>query len=129
MGKSQVNILIVDDEEGITDFMNKILKKEGYCSFTAFNYVEAKSVLDNNKIDIALLDVQLSESQYNGIDLLKSIKAKTPECHCIMITRVTDAETVSKAKEYKASAFLQKPLVKEDWLSVVDEFANKVRGI
>lgn len=68
------NILIVDDEKAIADLVELYLKNENYGVFKAYNADEALSVVESEKITLAVLDVMLPDS--DGFTLLKKIREK-----------------------------------------------------
>lgn len=53
------HILIVDDEEAISDLIVMNLTMVGYTSIQAFNGEEALEALKNNRFDLCLLDIML----------------------------------------------------------------------
>ena len=68
------NILIVDDEKEIADFVEIYLKNENY---TVYKYYSSKEVLeniDNLEVDLAILDVMMPE--INGFALCNQIRKK-----------------------------------------------------
>ena len=54
-------ILVVDDEDSLAIFLEKLLKSEGYNVFTASNGKEAVEIYKTNKenIDLVLMDVTM----------------------------------------------------------------------
>ena len=67
-------VLIIDDEKDICFLISEILKDEKYTTFTAQNSDEAISSFNKNKPDLVILDVWLSNSKLDGIDILKEFK-------------------------------------------------------
>ena len=65
------NILIIDDERDICFLISEILKDEKYTTFTAQNSDEAIANFNKNKPDLVILDVWLSNSKLDGIEILK----------------------------------------------------------
>lgn len=71
-----MNCIIIDDEplavELLEDFVSKIpnLKLVSSCS----NAIEAVSILQNNKIDLIFLDIEMPE--FTGIEFIKSLEVK-----------------------------------------------------
>jgi len=57
---------------------------------------------------------------------IKKIRESDKTTECIMITRITDKDTVAKAKELGVRDYLLKPLANEDWLEKVHAVAESI---
>lgn len=109
--QQQISILIVEDELLIAQDLKEILEEVGYTEiFKARNYQQAIDALTNNKIDVALLDINLNDTK-SGIDLGNHINQNL-HIPFIYITSYSDAETIAQVKPTKPSAFLLKPYSK-----------------
>ena len=67
-------VLIIDDEKDICFLISEILKDEKYITTSALNSDEAIKKFSENKPDLIILDVWLSNSKMDGIELLKEFK-------------------------------------------------------
>ena len=67
-------ILIIDDEKDICFLISEILKDEEYITTSALNSDEAIKTFTENKPDLVILDVWLSNSKLDGIEILKEFK-------------------------------------------------------
>lgn len=56
-----INILIVDDDEGVLISLERLLESEGYCTVTAWSGREALQVADTRQFDFLLVDEHLSD--------------------------------------------------------------------
>jgi DNA-binding NarL/FixJ family response regulator len=74
--------------------------------FTASDYNTALSVLQKQKVDIVLLDIQLPEK--NGIDLLKHIVYHFPQIKVIVISNLASEYYQKLCKAAGASNFIDK---------------------
>ena len=68
------SILVADDEQGIIDFVTLYLEKDGYTVFTATDGKDAWAHIQQEKIDLAILDVMMPKM--NGYQLIKKIRAE-----------------------------------------------------
>ena len=112
-------ILIVEDESLVAMDMVDILTRLGYDVLpSAIGFTDAIAILDNNKPDLALVDINLSGVQ-TGIDLaqLLSEKYKVP---FIFITSHSDKETVNAATATQPSGYLVKPFDSEDLYTSIE---------
>jgi response regulator RpfG family c-di-GMP phosphodiesterase len=102
-----LRILLVDDNAEIVDSLSTFLL-QNYCTvFQASRGDEAKAILGHEEIDIALLDIQLPDT--DGISLLDMIKVQYPITSVIMMTGHHDFSFVIEAMKKGASDFLMKP--------------------
>ena len=68
------SILVADDEQGIIDFVTLYLEKDGYTVFTATDGEDAWAHIQQEKIDLAILDIIMPKM--NGYQLIKKIRAE-----------------------------------------------------
>ena len=121
---SVLKIGIVEDELVIARTILSTLNELGYshCG-PAINYTEAMEMLDNNKPDLLLLDIQLSGKK-DGIDLAQKIN-ELYQIPFIFLTANSDAETIDRAKKVKPHAYIVKPFTKEELFAAIEiAFSN-----
>lgn len=126
MDAKPLKVLIVDDEEGIIDFSQKILRLNGFETFTAIEGDQAVGLFKEHRPQICILDVQLNFSRLSGIEVLQEVKRIDPSTKCIMITRITEEYAVRQSTELGAEYYLLKPLDTKEWLDVVKEVARTI---
>lgn len=106
MGKTK--ICIVEDEMLIAMDVANTLRDFGYdVTEIASNYTSAIEVIEAERPDIVLLDIQL-DGYKDGIDLAWKIK-KDFDLPFIFLTANSDAATLERAKPVNAQAYLVKP--------------------
>ena len=127
MDNQMIRVLVIDDEEGLADFMQRILSLKGYAAFMETDGVGAVNFFKNERPDIVLIDIDLGYSEIDGVEVLKRIREIDKNAVCIMVTRITDEESVKKSKEYGAMHYLLKPLDSKDIVAAVDEAARVIR--
>ena len=110
-------MLIVDDENDITEFAKNFFKKRKIEVFTASGGNEAFEVINKEQPDLVLLDVRMEEM--NGVDLLQKLKNAGKTIKVVMVSGIEDEETVKKIKEFGVIGFIHKPLVLEELEKVV----------
>jgi len=128
MDKSKIKILVVDDEEDITHFTAKILEYDGFKAFKALDGAQALEIFEKERPQICLIDVHLGYSKIDGMEVLRKIKQTDKNTECIMITRITDKDTISEAKKLGVKEYLLKPLASEQWLEKVHSAVNALQG-
>ncbi len=100
-------ILVVDDEESIREFLEIMLKKEGYEVTTAEDGLRAKDILSKKTFDMVISDMQMPN--VTGIELLKFVKESYPEVVFMMITAFGTTETAVDAMKMGAYDYVTKP--------------------
>lgn len=109
-------VLIVDDDENISEVINMYLKSSGYNTRIALNGKEAQMAYEEYKPDIVLLDVMIP--YVDGIDVLKWIR-KQEETPVIMITAKGDTFDKVLALELGADDYIVKPFEPKELLARV----------
>ncbi len=103
-----LHVLVLDDETKITEQLNRHLSRRGFLVFEANNSKNAFRILEEQKIDIALLDFMIPHD-LNGIDILKRIKKNYPSTEVIMVSGQEDIDIVIEAQRQGAIDFVRKP--------------------
>jgi len=78
-------ILVVDDEAHVRKLYTDFLTREGYRVDAVAGGDDAFSVLEKNKYDLVILDIELGDEE-SGLELLKKIKAQYPELPVVLNT-------------------------------------------
>src|SRR6476646_2220439 len=101
------NLLIVDDELGMRQFLTHLLQREGHIVRVAGNGNEAMVLLREDPADVLLSDVRMPDM--DGIDLLKTARELLPHIEVIMMTAFANVDTARNAFLLGAFDFVQKP--------------------
>ena len=101
-------ILLADDEEGIRKVLGISLIDSGYEVLMAKNGEEALAVFAREHPPIVLTDIKMPGM--NGIEVLKKIKAMSPETEVIMITGHGDLDLAIESLQFEAVDFVTKPI-------------------
>ena len=100
-------ILIVDDEKSIRDFLEIMLKKEGYRVSSASGGEDAMRLFNNSSYDLVISDVRMKGM--GGVELLKNIKETSPETIVLIVTAYASVDTAIDAMKAGAYDYLTKP--------------------
>jgi DNA-binding NtrC family response regulator len=90
-----LRILVVDDDKSICRWLSAVLTAEGYECLAARSIEEAEPLLQKGRIDLALLDIYIGQS--NGLEFLEKLKTLQPECKCVVMTAHASVETVARS--------------------------------
>jgi two-component system response regulator PilR (NtrC family) len=102
-----VNLLIVDDETSIRDFLTIVFEEEGWGVEAAATLAEARTALQKSEPDLVLCDLMLPDG--SGLDLLRDVKAQNPSIAVIMITAHTSTKSAVEALKSGAFDYIAKP--------------------
>lgn len=106
MDEQSAQILIVDDEQSILDFVSYNLKRQGYGVVCALDGNEALDALKNHEFDLAILDVMLPGM--DGYELCRRMRATTNIPIMFLSARDTELDKVV-GLELGADDYLSKP--------------------
>ncbi|MFC4801421.1 response regulator [Neobacillus sp. GCM10023253] len=121
----RIKTVIAEDDFRIADMHEKFLNmfEEIEVVGKALNGEQTLQVLEKENPDFLLLDVYMPDML--GSDLLPAIREKYPKVSIIMITAATDKEFLEKALNYGVENYLIKPVNKERFDDVIQEYIKK----
>jgi two-component system, NtrC family, response regulator AtoC len=120
----KATILVVDDENGVRQSFNMVLK-DGYNVLLAAKGEEAMAIFRKNRIDLILMDIRLPDT--DGISLLRKLKEIEPNTEIIMVTAVKEIQMAVKAIKMGAYEYVVKPFVVDDVLTIIGRALEKGR--
>jgi DNA-binding response OmpR family regulator len=113
-----MNVLIVEDERRIADFLAKGLRRQGFdvrCAYTGSEALEQAAA--GEAIDLVVLDLGLPD--IDGLEVLRELRASGSEVPVIVLTARTEAADRAEAARLGAVEYLTKPLPFPDLLGRV----------
>lgn len=107
--KARGSFLVVDDNDANRDLLARRLEADGYAAASAQNGKQALEMLQAGTFDLVLLDIMMPE--VDGYEVLKGIKADARLQHIpvIMISALSELESVARCIEMGAEDYLPKP--------------------
>ena len=106
MENKDVNILVVEDDTQIRNFICYALKQEGFTFQTAETGQKALVALAGNKITLMLLDLGLPDM--DGMEIIKELRSWSPLPIIVVSARDQDSEKAD-ALDLGADDYLTKP--------------------
>ncbi|HXF91518.1 MAG TPA: sigma-54 dependent transcriptional regulator [Nitrospiraceae bacterium] len=100
-------ILVVDDEQSMRDVLSIMLKRAGYAVTAASDGDEAIAHLGKEIFDLVITDLKMPK--VGGLDVLKAVKASSPDTVVLVITAFASAESAVEAMKHGAYDYLTKP--------------------
>jgi two-component system nitrogen regulation response regulator NtrX len=103
------DILVVDDENDIRALIKGILNDEGLSVREAGNSDETLKAIAARKPNLVILDIWLSGSTMDGMQILQHIRREFPNMPVIMISGHGNIDTAVSAIKMGAYDFIEKP--------------------
>ena len=123
-------IVIIDDVPLNIRLLQEIFEDDGYQVYGICNNISRELVFDLASImpDIVFLDVMMPG--ISGYELCSCIKENSATKHIpvIMLTAMTEKESVDRAFAAGAQGFLSKPFDEEDVLAILRAATKKTHG-
>jgi len=110
-----MKILLVEDDEGIADFLKKGLREESYSIDYASNGSEALYLVQINRYDLMILDIMLP--QYDGFEVCKILRNRGIDTPIIMLTAKDAISDKVTGLNYGADDYMSKPFAFEELLA------------
>ncbi|WP_199237614.1 sigma-54 dependent transcriptional regulator [Azospirillum sp. TSH64] len=119
------SVLIVDDEEGIRNFLSRSLERRGWRVTTTGSAEDAALHLERHCVDLIILDIALPGQ--SGLDWLKELQAAGFGGDVILITAFADIDTAIEALRAGAADLILKPFRVEQIVSAIARCMERTR--
>jgi DNA-binding NtrC family response regulator len=123
MDRKITKVLLLDDDPNLRGVMNDILKVKGFESILVETGAAALARIEQQDIDVVLIDINLKDM--SGLEVLRGIKARSPETECIMLTDHASQATAIEAVNVGAYSYFQKPYEVDQLLVAIRRAAEK----
>ena len=120
-------VLVVDDERSMREFLAICLRREGHQVSVAESGEAALDWLTGNQADVVVTDLNMPGS-VNGIGLVAGIRQRGLDTEVIVVTAFATPETAIQAMKQGAYDYLTKPF-KVDEINAVIERALEKRAL
>lgn len=119
------NIIVIDDDNKLTDLLKDYLKKYNYTVVSYDNPVDALSHLKNNSYDLMILDFMLPEM--DGFETLKELR-KTNDIPVIMLTARGETTDKIVGLELGADDYVSKPFEPRELVARIQSVFRRSDG-
>ena len=110
-------VLVVDDDQDHNRALARIFERAGYRVSTAEDGQTALTILTERTYALVITDLKMPHM--NGLDLLRSIRAKSPDMPVVILTAFGEWETYIDAMDCGCVDYLTKPVRRDDILLAV----------
>ncbi len=118
------NLLIVDDELGMRQFLTHLFQREGHTVRVAESGRKAMTLLREEPADLIISDVKMPDM--GGIELLRAARELLPKVEVVLMTAFANVETAREAFLLGAYDFVQKPFDNDLLKEVVARALEKI---
>lgn len=117
------SVLIVDDEEIVRRAYQRSLQPFDCQMRAAEDGRAAIRAMEERASDVILLDIRMPG--LDGMDVLKTIKSRWPECEVVIITGYPDLNTAKEAVRLGAYDYIAKPVPPSELLKAANDAATQ----
>ena len=104
-----LNVLIVDDEAFVVDWIISLLDSQGDMPlnlFSCYGVTEAERMIEERRIDILLSDIRMPDG--NGLDLIAAVRRRWADCRVLLLTAYSEFEYAKRAIRGGADGYILK---------------------
>ena len=118
-GQETANILIVDDDRSMREFLEILLTGEGYNVSLADSGESGCDALRRNSFDLVVTDIRMKG--VNGLDVLRKAKEVNPDTMVVMISAFATADTAVEAMREGAYDYIPKPFKVREFKKIIKD--------
>jgi len=118
-----MEILIVDDEASLRDFLTIVFEEDGWTVRTAGSLTDARRELDAHEPDVVLCDLMMPDG--SGIEFLRDVKERSEKIPVVMITAYTSTKSAIEALKAGAHDYIAKPFDNEELKIIVSKAVER----
>jgi len=104
----KIRILVLDDDGGHAEAASESLSRSGYDCTVATSGTEGLRLIEKDGFDLVLTDLVMRD--HSGIEIVRKVKAASPETEVIVMTGYPSYETALEAMDEGAYDYLNKPI-------------------
>jgi two-component system, NtrC family, response regulator AtoC len=121
-----LDILLVDDEQGLRNLLEEPLVERGHHVETADDGAAGAACVKRRRFDVVICDVRLP--QLDGLSLFRKIRKEAPGTDVILMTAYSEVSQAVSALKEGAYAYLTKPFDMDELLLQVRRI-DEVRSL
>jgi two-component system response regulator HydG len=116
------SVLIVDDETGILDSLNILLRNEGFAPRLAHGGKEGLEKISEMSPDIVLTDIRMPH--VSGVEILAAAREADPDVPVILMTAQATLQSAMQAVNAGAYYYIQKPFRNDELVAILRRAAE-----
>jgi DNA-binding response OmpR family regulator len=123
--EKNINILVVDDEQHITELVERTLKDAGFAVTVANDGITALRMIMEKEPDLVLLDIRMPG--IDGFQVLKRIR-QSSKVPVLMLTAVLEINALTTSLDIGADDYIEKPFSQRELVARIRATLRRVRG-
>lgn len=124
---AELNLLLVDDDPAVLQFLDCLLADHGFQIRTAANEAECLDCVARHPIDLVITDLVLRDGG-GGLAIIRALRQSHPNLPVILISGAATGSFAEVAKRLGVWSILQKPLDTDKLLGIVEELRQRPRA-
>lgn len=120
-----MELLLVEDNIRISEFMVKGLTESGFSVVLAENGTDARSLISQREWDLILLDIMLPD--IDGIELLQYTRYKKINTPILVVSALGEPDDKVKALDYGADDYLAKPFHFKELIARINALTRRAK--
>jgi len=120
--KQKPTVLVIDDESGILETLEILLRNEGFAPHTALGGKAGLEKIESLSPDIVLTDVRMP--QVGGVEILAAARSHDPDTPVILMTAQATLQSAMQAVNEGAYYYIQKPFRNDELLAILRRAAE-----
>ena len=119
--RSTATVLVVDDDEGVRDLAEEILRRAGMTVLTAADGYEGVKLFERHSDEIRLVLLDRTMPSLSGADTFEAIRAIREDAKIVLVSGYSEERVTAELASRGLAGFLKKPFLPETLLSQVQE--------
>jgi two-component system response regulator HydG len=116
------SVLVVDDESGILDSLNILLRNEGFTPHLAHGGKAGLERIAEMSPDIVLTDIRMPN--VSGVEILAAARQSDPDVPVILMTAQATLQSAMQAVNEGAFYYIQKPFRNDELIAILRRAAE-----
>lgn len=116
---TEVDFLLVDDDDAFLRVLSRALQRRGYSTRCAGTEAEALQLASGYHFERAVIDLKIDRD--SGLSLIPALKHARPELDIVMLTGYSSIATAVEAVKLGATNYLCKPATTEEILAAFSQ--------
>jgi two-component system NtrC family response regulator len=117
--KSDIKVLLIDDEETLLEYLSKRLLREGFTVKATFSGEEALEAASSEDFDVAVVDLKMPGM--DGVQTQNGLKKIQKFLQCIVLTGHGSIDSALESGQQDAFKYLLKPIDYENLVETIKE--------
>ncbi|MGK0357846.1 MAG: two-component system OmpR family response regulator [Bradymonadia bacterium] len=119
----RINVLIIDDDQDICEYMKTLLEATGYGVDTLSDPTQAEDAVRNAEYHLLIIDLMMPKM--DGIELITRIRKIDSDVAIMVFTGYPSVETAVEALKLSVSDYIKKPFDVDDFRDKVTEVLSR----